>query len=393
MFKIVQKSVDLRFPRGHHLHCLIAQIPNEIRHELEPDSQIVSARKWQRIRSVLELVSHAQGNLKKLHFLLVPESTLPLEQLDDMLALVSRSFAPNTVTMIGIEHMPLTRFVELVERFQSDNQELLVSIRDDRLSGNIDRLKVNSAAVVIKEDSGTLRVFLQAKSHPFAGEEALDACHDLYHGKVFPLWHCQSTGFNFMALICFDYIYRTLYQSNIAQVIHHANELYFSTRQHLDLLAVLECNPKPEHPVFRDVVHGFYGELLEAAPGVRETITVFCNAATETRQSLPVADDAAVFGHSSVIIHKNHRMLPRQLQEFSVDDFDGLPVCRLRFGNATRLFYFNLPVFHEFDPRTTRMPLKVHRIYRPDEQGSWISAEQESDSRNLLAFDNEGEQP
>jgi hypothetical protein len=218
----------------------------------------------------------------------------------------------------------------------------------------------------------------------------MDACHDLYHGKIFPLWRSQLSGFNFMALICFDYIYRTLFQSNIRQVIDYANELFFSTRQHLDFLAVLECNPKPEHPVFRDVIHGFYGELLEATPGVRETITVFCNAAGETYSSLS-HESEETFGYSSVIINKNHKIAALRMPEFATDNFGGLPVCRLRFGHGTRLYYFNLPVFHEFDLRTTRMPLKVHRIYQPAVDGSWANIYHQH-IENGNAPNSEGEQ-
>ena len=60
---------------------------------------------------------------------------------------------------------------------------------------------------------------------------------------------------------------------------------------------------------------------------------------------------------------------PAEAAEFRTDDFDGLPVGRLRFGAETRLYYFNLPLFHELDPRTTRYPLKIHAIYRPEGRG------------------------
>jgi hypothetical protein len=43
----------------------------------------------------------------------------------------------------------------------------------------------------------------------------------------------------------------------------------------------------------------------------------------------------------------------------------------LRFGSATRLYYFSLPFFHELDPRATRTPLKVHAVFRP-EQDHWV---------------------
>ncbi|MCW8891763.1 MAG: hypothetical protein OQL18_00395, partial [Deltaproteobacteria bacterium] len=51
--------------------------------------------------------------------------------------------------------------------------------------------------------------------------------------------------------------------------------------------------------------------------------------------------------------------------------FGGLPACRLRFGTGTRLFHFNLPYFHDLDPRTTRMPVRIHAIYR-HENDHWV---------------------
>jgi hypothetical protein len=150
----------------------------------------------------------------------------------------------------------------------------------------------------------------------------------------------------------------------------HANELYFSSRQQLDLLAVLECNPKPEHNTFRDVIHGFYGELLEASPGVRETVTVFCNNTKLIDPPAEVREDDT-FGYSSVVISYRKQVHHSKLAEFSIDDYGGLPISRLRFGPENRLYYFNLPVFYEFDPRTTRMPLKVHRVYKSTESGEW----------------------
>jgi len=370
MFQIVDKQVFLDYPLGHHLHCMISQIANDLGLDVQQGGVAVSAQKWRRVNSVMQLVASGAGNLKKLHFLLFPEATLPAEYLDDALNIIEEKFCSNTVTMFGIEHVELHQFRAVVQRYSEDNQELLQSIDEDLDSADIAHLRVNWAVIAIKEGSGKLRIFIQAKSHPFVGEESLDS-NDLYHGKVFPMFHSQPTGFNFMAMICFDYIYRTIYHSNISTVINHANELFFSTRQHLDFLAILECNPKPEHDTFRDVINGFYGEYLAAAPGVRETITVFCNSSGQTRDYLPHAQPADTFGRSSVIIHKKHKMASDRLNEFTIDDFSGLPIRRLRFGCDNRLYYFNLPVFYEFDPRSTRMPLKVHSIFEPTAQGGW----------------------
>jgi len=370
MINIVEKKLNLTFPPGQHQHCLVCQIPNTLQRRdgifkvSDPDNQ------WSRIRSILELVATGKGNLKKLNFLLLPESIMPAAAIEDALELIDRTFRPNTVTVFGVEHITLSEYRQLLRRYSLDNSEALASVEVDMEAGDIDQVPVNWCVVAVKEDDGRLRVFFEAKSHPFVGEETFDHQHDLYRGKIFTLFRCHPTCFNFMTLICLDYVYRDLYQSNIGSIIDKANKLFFETRQRLDLLMVIQCNPKPEHRAFRDVVNGFYGEYLSYTPGVRDTSTIFCNVASGTRCE-GISDDTK-FGHSSVILHDSHRLEPQQTVEFATDDFGGLPVCRLRFGTEPRLYFFNLPLFQELDPRTTRMQLKIHSIYRPDPQDGWV---------------------
>ncbi len=363
MFSIIEKPINIDFPLGHHLHSMICQIPNHLGMEDFACRLADPEEKWQQVRSILELIAEGAGNLKKCHFLVLPEAVMPAGHVEEALQIIDERFRPNTVTMFGVEHIRLAEYRQFLERHRHDNREALASVAEDLDSGDIADIPVNWSVTAIKEADGALRVFLQAKSHPFVGEEHLDSLHDLYRGKIFPLFRCQPSCFNFMSVICLDYIYRDLYQSNISAIIEKANELFFHTRQRLDLLVVLECNPKPEHPAFRDVVNGFYGEYLAYTPGVRDTVTIFCNT-SETSSGLPGSERYS-FGYSSVIIHKSHKMGPVEGSEYETDDFDGLPVCRLRFGTRTRLYYFNLPLFHELDPRTTRVPLKLHGIFRP----------------------------
>lgn len=367
MFRIVEKRLNVEFARGHHQHCLVCQIPNRLGQQDFPCKLADPASQWQKIRSILDLVAEGSGNLKKLHFLIFPESAMPAVHLGEAIEFIRDRFRPNTVTLFGVEHVRLAEYRHFLENYRQDNEEVLASVLADIDAGDIEEVPVNWAVAAVKEADGRLRVFFFAKSHPFVGEETIDPFHDLYRGKIFPLFRCTPTGFNFMALICLDYVYRDLYQSNISVIIDKANELFFQTRQRLDLLAVLECNPKPEHKAFRDVVNGFYGEYLAYTPGVRDTVTLFCNVSDET--SGMESRGTATFGRSMVVIHKNHKIAPVNLPEFASDDYGGLPVCRLRFGTATRLYFFNIPLFHELDPRTTRVPLKIHSIFRPGPEG------------------------
>jgi hypothetical protein len=369
MPEIISRKVNLVFPLGHHLHCMVAQIPNHLRRAENGFCLTDPEEKWRLVGSVLEMVASGEGNLKKLHFLLFPESSLPFSHFDDMLRTISQRFRPNTVTVFGVEHIRLKQYRELLERFHEDNAEAIRLVDHDIDSGDVLDKPVNWCCIAVKEADGRLRVFLEAKSHPFHGEEYIDRFHDLYRGRHFYMIRSRPSCFNFMAIICLDYLYRDLYKSNIKQIIDHANQLYFSTHQGLDALFVIQCNPKPEHRAYRDVISGFYGEYLEDTPGVRETVTVFGNVSDETRIEGSPARDA--FGSSYVVINRNHRLAKFSLPEFETDDFDGAPVCRLRFGKGTRLFFFNLPPQHDIDPRTSRVPLKVHTIMAQGPAGAW----------------------
>ena len=369
MVQIIDKKLNLEFPLGHHLHCMIAQIPNRLRKAVQGFVITDPEEKWAQVQALLDLIAEGEGNLKKLHFLMIPEAAIPYARFDDMLAAIEGSFRPNSVVMFGMEPVRLHVYRELLERFREDNGEAIELVDRDIDAGNVLEMPVNWCCIAVKEASGRLRIFLEAKSHPFYAEEFLDKHHDLYRGRHFYFFRSRPSCFNFMTLICLDYLYRDLYTSNIKQIIDHADQLFFTTRQELDVLFVIECNPKPEHHSYREVATGFYGEYLEDTPGVRDTVTIFGNTSGET--TLEGVPATASYGHSSVLISRHHRLGKMVQKEFETDDFGGAPLCRLRFGTDTRLFYFNLPLHHELDPRTSRVSLKVHSIMRWTEEGKW----------------------
>jgi len=369
MVKIIEQHVHLDFPLGHHLHCLIAQIPNRLEHRDHLFALSDPEEQWRKVRGILDLVVAGEGNLKRLHFLMFPESSIPLSRFDEMLSIVEMGFPPNTVTMFGLEQIPLEEYRRMLIRFHPDNAEALGLLEHDIDSGEILGMPVNWCTIAVKEAGGKLRVFLEAKTHPFRGEEFLDKDHDLYRGRHFYLFRGEPACFNFMTLICLDYLYRDLYSSNIRQIIDHADRLFFTLRQSLDAIFVIQCNPKPEHHSYRDVLSGFYGEYLEDTPGVRDTATVFGNCSNESE--IEGVRCANCYGVSFVVISGRHKLLKYEEREFSSDDFGGAPVCRLRFGTGTRLFYFNLPLHHELDPRTSRVPLKVHTVMHWSDGSGW----------------------
>lgn len=367
MVQIIEHTVDLDFPAGKGVHTLVAQIPTRLRLEGRLFKIKDKMEQTARIMSILRIAGCLSGD-EKLHFILLPESSVPIDALDKVIEVISTELSDNTVVIFGVEHITLHQFRKVLDRYTTDNSDIMDLIADE--DDGDDRSKpVNMCVTVIKEQSGRLRCFLVAKTHPFAGEETIDDVFDLYRGKAFLLFSCENTPFNFMPLICFDYVYRDLHNSNIMSIIEKANELYFRRHQNLDLLAVIQCNPKPEHKVFRDVVTGFYGEHLFKTPGTRDTLTVFINSSCETQLEGASPEDS--FGHSSIVTGIRHKLPRIKLSEFRTDDFSGAPVSRLRFGDETRLYLCRLFLHHETDPRSSRAMVKVTGIYRPITSRHW----------------------
>jgi hypothetical protein len=362
MVEILETEIDVEYALGHHVHCLVAQIPVRLRKAEHGWAIADREQQWRTVRSVMDLVAEGWRNLRKLHFLVLPEASVPAGRLDDLLAIVAERFRPNTVTMFGLEAVRVSEYRRLLARFEGEHAAAIAHVDRDLASGDVCDLPVNPCCVVVREASGRLRVFLEAKTHPFRGEEFLDAYRDLYRGRHLWLFRCTPSCFNFMVLVCLDYLWRNLYESNIRRIIDHADRLFFTTRQKLDALFVVQATPKPDHRAYRDVLSGFYGEYLEDTPGVRETVTVFANASDESVIE-PYAGPGA-FGGSQVVIGPGHKLARVETPEFRTDDFDGAPVGRIRFGAGTRLYYFNLPLHHELDPRSSRLPLKLHGILR-----------------------------
>ncbi len=368
MIQILETEVNLDYALGSHLHCLVAQVPVRLCASETGFALRDREAHWRSVASVLDLVAEDQ-RFQKLHFLLFPEAAVPSARLDDLLAVVRDRFRPNSVTMFGLEHVSLREYLDTLRRFGDDNRRAIPPVEHDLAVGALPDIPVNWCCVAVKEASGRLRVFFEAKSHPFRAEEFLDKSDDLYRGRHFWWFRAQPAFFHFMVLVCLDYLYRDLYGSNIRRIVDHANQQYFSARRALDALFVLQCNPKPDHRSYRDVLSGFYGEYMEDTPGVRDTITVFANSSNESEigETCPSG-----FGASSVILGPRHRLARVVAPEFTTDDFHGAPVCRLRFGIETRLYYFNLPLHHELDPRTSHQPLKVHAVLQP-EGDRWVA--------------------
>ncbi len=340
---------------------LLAQIPSRLRFRNYFYQLVDPGAQWAGVEQVLRMVAHGEDHLDRATFLVFPEVSVPFEHKDDFLGIIEKDFRPNTVTIAGFEHITLRQFWQLLAEYDPDNAEahrLTVADMNQAEAGR----PVNWCLVAVKDDQGDLHCYVEAKTHPFFGEEFLDQPRDLYRGQYIYLFRSLHAPLSFVVLICLDYIYRDRHGSNILTIIRKANEIYYRERQTLDLLFVIQCNPKPEHPVFLDTAVGFYGEHLIFTPGVKNATTVLLNSSAETHID-GVADERGGFGHSALLVHKGRRLPATSVAEYSTDQLSGGPVSRLRFGTETRLYHLDLSLVHQRDPRTSRSPIKILSVY------------------------------
>jgi hypothetical protein len=374
MVEIIEKSIPFRVSPEENCPILLAQLPNQLRHQrflyqvADPD------HKWAMVRPILEMVASREGHFNRTKFLAFPEGSIPFRYKDEIVQLIDGRFPSNSVVILGFEHIPFRQYWQLLSEYRTFNEEAYELVLNQRAAEAEDR-PVNWCMIVVKDDTGKLHCYLEAKTHPFFGEEFLDQPRDLYRGRHIYLFRSTFIPFNFIVLICLDYIYRDLHSSNITTIIQRANQMFLKERQHLDLLFVIQSNPKPEHKVFQDVVSGFYAERLIFTPGVKNAISIFLNSSGESViQGLK--SDAGTFGHSAIVIHKDHRLPLTSVAQYRTDDFNGEPVSRLRFGRETRLYFLDLSLFHQRDPRTSRLSIKILGIFCWEE-GKWRRLEGE----------------
>jgi hypothetical protein len=361
MVELIEKFIPLRPPAEDRLSMLLAQIPSRLRYRNYSYQLVDPQAQWAAVERILRMVARREDELDQATFLLFPEASVPFQYKDDLLAIIQRELQPNTVTIAGFEHISLRQYWQLLAEYDAHNAEAHRLTAEGMNRAEADR-PVNWCLVAVKDDRGELRCFVEAKTHPFFGEEFLDQPRDLYRGRYLYLFRSQCAPLSFVVLICLDYIYRDRHGSNILTIIRRTNEIYYRERQPLDLLFVIQCNPKPEHPVFRDAAIGFYGEHLIFTPGVKNATTILLNTSAETTVE-GVVEERGGFGHSAVLVHKNRRLPATAVAEYSTDQPGGGPVSRLRFGAETRLYHLDLSLFHERDPRTSRSPIKILSVH------------------------------
>ncbi len=361
MIGIIDKYIPVFFPNISNINMLIAQIPCNLKRKGFLYISENPKQKWQMIDAILEKYCEPKCKIHDSDFIVFPEDSIPYQYLETFLEKIEKIIKKNSIVIFGCEHVTFENFCNILEKYKESNAEAYNIVLKDMQDTPSDK-PANLEFIVIKDNSNNMNVYIQAKTHPFYGEESLDVNMDLYRSKYFYLFSSTMVPFNFMSLICFDFVYRDNYWSNIYSIVKKANQLYFTKRQELDLLIVIECNPKPEHKVFKDTLTGFYGEHLFKTPGTRDTISVFVNSSNES--SIDTVDNNSSFGYSHIVLSESFQIPSLQLSELTVDNFYSAPVTRIKFTPATRLFHATLNFLRDKDPRSSRVPVKINGVYK-----------------------------
>jgi len=109
-----------------------------------------------------------------------------------MLAFIGEHFRTSTVTIFASSISSCVTTWPCSVNTRPTTAKPWPASEDDLAAGDIDVLPVNCCVTRQGGRRHAARL-LQAKSHPFFGEETIDPYSDLYRGKVFPLFRCVPT--------------------------------------------------------------------------------------------------------------------------------------------------------------------------------------------------------
>src|SRR5574341_449652 len=183
MVQLVEKFVPLRPPVEDRVSMLLAQIPSRLRYRNYFYKLVDPRGQWSVVEQILRMVARGEDHLDQATFLVFPEVSVPFEHKDDFLSIIEKDLRPNSVTIAGFEHITLRQYWQLLAEYEVHNAEAHRQLLESQDRAEVDR-PVNWCLVAVKDDHGDLRCFVEAKTHPFFGEEFLDQPRDLYRGQV-----------------------------------------------------------------------------------------------------------------------------------------------------------------------------------------------------------------
>jgi hypothetical protein len=213
-------------------------------------------------------------------FVVFPEFSMPLDMVPETdLAMSAAGWPLNSVFASGLAPVSVAEFRALAAH---ENVVAAPAIPQDTAAQF-----VNCCSIWFKRSDGTLKKVLQAKLKPSRPEQATQGMHA---GDT--VYLLRSDLINFLFLICFDCIALKIgdFVAALTENVHDGES------KNLQLLTVLEHNPRPEHKDFLDFAERLMMPGTSKLSTGLNTAVAFANTA-HARPGRTVSED---FGRSAI---------------------------------------------------------------------------------------------
>jgi hypothetical protein len=245
-------------------------------------------------------------------FAVFPEYSVPWSSWKELDRRLVEELPNNTIVIAGLDSVPQSGFRELLEGGFSLGPADATELSPSQWA--------NCCVVLVKNREGQVSRYLQLKMSE-AEEESCAAT--MARGKSLHVF--EAPDFCFALLICYDLMSKLCNGKQLTEWV--ANEQRLRTIPPLDILFVIQHNPKPEHPPFLNGMQ----ELLRGG-----------------RVDAIVAVNTATAGYSALYFAIGQIKVPPAVppDSYSLEKVEGREVVRARFrthGQAVFSFDYHPP--------------------------------------------------
>lgn len=216
-------------------------------------NDVERGRQFERIRRTLDIAKQSNAQ-----FTLFPEYSIPgvrgVELIDDEITNVS--WQADSIVIAGVDGLT------------SEEYRQQCTLPGTSVDGRNDPAKVaesewvNCVITWVKSSDGSVKKWIQPKIAPSWPEAAIVA-HQMFRGEavfLFTAKFANQTDCQFMTLICFDWIANANGKVLLWDILRTANDDSSPNKKDMNLLFVLQHNPKPNHHIFLEHARRYFDE-------------------------------------------------------------------------------------------------------------------------------------
>jgi hypothetical protein len=327
--------------------------------------EAVRDRQLDRVRRTLSIAKNVGAQ-----FTLLPEYSVPglagIQVIDDEVA--DDRWHSDSIVIAGIDGLNREEYRQLCSL-----PNTVVDQRNDpsRIGENE---WINCAIICAKSSDGAVIKWVQPKITPSWPEEAIVA-NQMFRGKTVFLFEAKfanETQCHFMTLICFDWIGSEAGNGLLWEILKTADHDSNPIRKDMNMLFVLQHNPKPNHPMFLENARRYFDEQTQF-PFIPRTqgAVVFANTAggSEPGKHQEYGSSAIVFSriapYDSTACPPSGAVMTNKLR--NSETLRGFKESLLReSGPCIHSIRLTLPQFINLGPGGRALPIKGADVYAID---------------------------